>query len=528
MSKRLLTILSLFCVMFAMTASSVLAQNLRPEETLFIKPRVGISSYLGDNEKSPTNFNLDMYKIDGKLPYNVALELGYQFSVPFSVSLAYQLGNYPIITQFGEEEGADLGIDDDPTIRHTVALFGRYTFAGATTKVAPYINFGAAASFGDAVQFDATQPGNRGAEESGSAFGPLLGLGLDIALNDRTSFFLEANSAIHLSDDLALDGYDQNGFGSADVLTGIGLGLKINFKAAFTPIEVFSVDCPAQLLVGESGTFTAATNDDIASQPVEYRWDYGDGGTGSGMSSTHSYSQSGTYTVTFTANNGGDPATRTCSVRVIQPAEIVTITSNKNTVSICDPDRTVNFSANTRGDAPLTYSWDMGDGSAPHTGATPTHTYETPGTYTVTLTLTNSAGSDTESMTITVTDEGCFDCNISQMNSVFFDRNSSVLTEQGRQLLQENLTILENCPNICVRLDGYASRDERNPQRLSEDRARAVEQFYLDNGIAASRIATQGLGAQGQTTKKGGASQFRRVDTIPMPCDDMMEGGDDM
>lgn len=524
MSKRLLTILSLFSVMFIMTASSVLAQNLRPEDTFFIKPRVGISSYLGDNEKSPFNFNLDQYAIDGKLPYNVALELGYQFSVPFSVSLAYQLGNYPIITQFGEEEGAELGIDDDPTIRHTVALFGRYTFASATSKVAPYINFGAAASFGDAVQFDATQPNNRGAEESGSAFGPLLGLGLDFALNDRTSFFLEANSAIHVTDDLALDGFDQNGFGSTDVLTGIGLGLKINFKAAFTPVEVFSVDCPSQLLVGESGNFTAATNDDIASKPIEYRWDYGDGGTGSGMASSHSFSQSGTYTVTFTATNG-DAATssRTCSVRVIQPAEVVTITSNKNTVSVCDADRTVNFSANVRGDAPLTYSWNMGDGSAPHTGATPTHTYEQPGTYTVTLTLSNSAGSDTESMTIRVTDEGCFDCNISQMNSVFFDRNSSVLTEQARALLQENLTILENCPNICVRLDGYASRDERNPQRLSEDRARAVEQFYIDNGVAASRISAQGLGAQGQTTKKGGASQFRRVDTIPMPCDDMMD-----
>ena len=80
----------------------------------------------------------------------------------------------------------------------------------------------------------------------------------------------------------------------------------------------------------------------------------------------------------------------------------------------------------------------------------------------------------------------------------------------------ENVEIFRNCPNINARLEGYASRDERNTQKLSEDRARAVEQFYIDNDVAASRLTAVGMGATGQTTKKGGASQFRRVDTIPI------------
>ena len=55
------------------------------------------------------------------------------------------------------------------------------------------------------------------------------------------------------------------------------------------------------------------------------------------------------------------------------------------------------------------------------------------------------------------------------------------------------------------------------PQELSEDRARAVEQFYVDNGIPASRIMTVGLGrASGLTSKKEGLAQYRRVDTIPV------------
>ena len=101
------------------------------------------------------------------------------------------------------------------------------------------------------------------------------------------------------------------------------------------------------------------------------------------------------------------------------------------------------------------------------------------------------------------------------MNTVFFDRNSSVLTDAGQTLLMENLEILQNC-ELNVRIEGYASRDERNAQRLSDDRALAVKQYYIDNGIDESRLSDMGAGASGQTTKKGAASEFRRVDTIPV------------
>ncbi|MCY3595014.1 MAG: OmpA family protein [Bacteroidota bacterium] len=101
------------------------------------------------------------------------------------------------------------------------------------------------------------------------------------------------------------------------------------------------------------------------------------------------------------------------------------------------------------------------------------------------------------------------------MNTVFFDRNSSVLTDAGRTQLMENLEILQNC-ELNVRIEGYASRDERNAQQLSEDRAAAVRQYYVDNGIDESRMSDMGMGAAGQTTKKGAAGQFRRVDTIPV------------
>jgi PKD repeat protein len=57
---------------------------------------------------------------------------------------------------------------------------------------------------------------------------------------------------------------------------------------------------------------------------------------------------------------------------------------------------TVHFTNQSTGTAPLTYAWDFGDGESASELASPAFTYETPGTFTVTLTATNVAGSDAE------------------------------------------------------------------------------------------------------------------------------------
>jgi PKD repeat protein len=58
----------------------------------------------------------------------------------------------------------------------------------------------------------------------------------------------------------------------------------------------------------------------------------------------------------------------------------------------------------TGGTAPYTYSWNFGDGSAPSTVQSPSHTYADAGAYTATLTVTDSAaGTATGNVAITVT-----------------------------------------------------------------------------------------------------------------------------
>jgi len=65
---------------------------------------------------------------------------------------------------------------------------------------------------------------------------------------------------------------------------------------------------------------------------------------------------------------------------------------------------TVNFADTSTGEPTPTPSWNFGDGSPVDTSSAPSHTYTSPGTYTVVLTATNTVGSDTEQAVITVGD----------------------------------------------------------------------------------------------------------------------------
>ena len=67
---------------------------------------------------------------------------------------------------------------------------------------------------------------------------------------------------------------------------------------------------------------------------------------------------------------------------------------------------------------------------------------------------------------------------------------------------------------VRYRLDGYSDRGERNPMRLSESRARAVEQYYIENGVSASRLMARGLGRDPLAGKGVDGLRNRRVDSI--------------
>src|SRR5690606_31600164 len=102
------------------------------------------------------------------------------------------------------------------------------------------------------------------------------------------------------------------------------------------------------------------------------------------------YTAPGTYTVTLTVTGPGGTDTKTETITV-HPDPVISFTATSPTAG-CAP-HTVQFSSSVTPNAPgnVTYNWDFGDGYSA-SGASPAHTYVTPGTYTVYLTAINGAG----------------------------------------------------------------------------------------------------------------------------------------
>jgi PKD repeat protein len=152
-------------------------------------------------------------------------------------------------------------------------------------------------------------------------------------------------------------------------------------------------------------TFDGSTSSDPDGTIASYAWTFGDGGTATGSKPSHTYAASGTYTVTLTVtdNQGAAsaPASTPLSVTVPPPNQAPTarISAPSCIAGACtfdgstssDPDGTI-----------ASYAWTFGDGGTA-TGAKPSHTYATSGTFTVTLVVTDNQGAASAPATTPVT-----------------------------------------------------------------------------------------------------------------------------
>jgi len=162
-----------------------------------------------------------------------------------------------------------------------------------------------------------------------------------------------------------------------------------------------------------------------------YEWDWGDFSPHDFAATppAHQYLSSGTFQVRLTVTNtiGTSIATRTVTVSPVAPNPVAgffgtpqgTPPSAQGGGSTGTPIRgsgplIVDFT-NTSTDA-TAYSWDFGDGSAPDTQTSPSHTYNDLGIYEVTLTITTPAGGPAQTRTNYVT-VGCLVPNFAQTST---------------------------------------------------------------------------------------------------------------
>jgi PKD repeat protein len=173
---------------------------------------------------------------------------------------------------------------------------------------------------------------------------------------------------------------------------------------------------PYTVLAGQALTFDGSGSYDPSGPDgrLTYDWSLGDGANGAGVNPGHTFPEVGTFQVTLvvTSHKGvaSEPAATTVTVVASEEAP----GDPENHAPVADAGGPYTGTAGVAiqvdgsgssdpdGDTPLTYAWDLGDGSSA-SGVAPTHTYAAAGIYTVTLVVTDSRGLASEPTTTTAT-----------------------------------------------------------------------------------------------------------------------------
>ncbi|MGQ0734565.1 MAG: PKD domain-containing protein [Acidobacteriota bacterium] len=177
------------------------------------------------------------------------------------------------------------------------------------------------------------------------------------------------------------------------------------------PVPQFSFTPPSPAVLTNVVFDASATQDDGAQCGVvcTYAWDFGDGGTGTGIFATYQYTAPGTYQVRLTARDA-----RGASASVAQPITVGggTPPTALFTFSPSAPavSQEIFFTAEgsraATGRRIVSYDWNFGSGRT-GTGISISKGYDVAGTYTVTLTVTDDAGlKGTVQQTVTVGAQG--------------------------------------------------------------------------------------------------------------------------
>ena len=136
--------------------------------------------------------------------------------------------------------------------------------------------------------------------------------------------------------------------------------------------------------------------DQSTGNPTSWDWNFGDGTAHSySQNPTHTYTKTGSYTVSLTAYNSGGSNTISTSNPIKVGSVPLVANFNYNPASGNTP-LFVSFTDTSTGN-PTSWDWNFGDGTAHSYSQNPTHTYTKTGSYTVTLTASNSFGSRTAS-----------------------------------------------------------------------------------------------------------------------------------
>jgi PKD repeat protein len=160
------------------------------------------------------------------------------------------------------------------------------------------------------------------------------------------------------------------------------------------PIAEFT-HLPQQPLVGEVVAFDASDSTDPDGTVEFFEWDFTDDGVAdaTGQSVNRVFAQGGSVPVTLTVtdNDGiSSSITRVVNVAINNPPVASFEYEPESSLTVASTIQFTDTSEDSDG-AITGHLWDFGDGGS-STAQNPTHMYDEPGTYTVTLTVTDDEG----------------------------------------------------------------------------------------------------------------------------------------
>jgi gliding motility-associated-like protein len=173
-----------------------------------------------------------------------------------------------------------------------------------------------------------------------------------------------------------------------------------------------------------TGCFPLPVNFTDASTPgsgtlTNWQWDFGDGNISNVKDAPHVYKASGNYNVTLKATNSNGCSNVLSKPQYVKISTGVTANFTNSLPNTCNPPAIINFQSTSTATGVLSYQWNFGDGGS-STSADPSHTYNSSGSYPVTLIVTSSGG-----CTDTIKKNNLI--NLTTVNAAFTSANNACL-----------------------------------------------------------------------------------------------------
>jgi gliding motility-associated-like protein len=131
-------------------------------------------------------------------------------------------------------------------------------------------------------------------------------------------------------------------------------------------------------------------------------WDFGDGQTSTQKNPVHIYRTSDNFTVSLKVTSDKGCSKTITKANIINIIPGVALSYNNSLPTTCSAPALINFNNTSSGPGTITYLWKFGDGQT-STANSPSHTYNTVGSYTVSLIASSSIGcTDTLNRTLDI------------------------------------------------------------------------------------------------------------------------------